>query len=68
MTAGLMEAQALAHAARKALVPSVLPSGLAPKLSTLTVRGSAMAEEMKRKRERRIGIDVLAIGERESED
>lgn len=42
-TAGLGEAQALAHAARKALVESVLPSALAPRLTTLYVAAAAAA-------------------------
>lgn len=41
MTAGLADPQALAHADKKALVESVLPSPLAPSLTTLNVDTSA---------------------------
>ena len=66
--AGLVDAQAEAHALRKYLVESVLPSPLAPKFTTLYVRAVAIVDwqkNVKRRVEYNIFIFERQRGERE---
>ncbi|POO01540.1 hypothetical protein TorRG33x02_028470 [Trema orientale] len=67
MTAGLTDSQALAHADKKASVESVLPSPLAPKLTTLYVDTATAAALLPNNKTitstpRTTRIDPLIIG------